>query len=113
MKEYIFSLIRTWTPIAAGQVAAWLALININLDGDTKLALASFLGGVLSALYYALVRLLEQKWPGAGVLLGVAKSPDSYSKGPARPADGLAAGIPDAGTPEGIQAVTDDTSDLG
>lgn len=109
MKDYIFSLIRTWTPIAAGQVAAWLALINIQLDGDSKLALSSFLGGVLSAVYYAVVRLIEQKWPGAGVLLGVAKSPDSYSKGQPITVD---ASVPDFAptTPDHVvEGVTDET----
>jgi hypothetical protein len=42
-----------------------------------------FLTGLLQAVYYTVVRVLEQKFPEVGVLLGAAKSPDAYSKGEA------------------------------
>lgn len=80
MNTLLASIIRTLVPLAVGQVTAWLLLVSIVLDEPTKAALGTFLGGLITAVYYLIVRLLEQRWPGIGVLLGLAKSPDSYSK---------------------------------
>jgi hypothetical protein len=35
---------------------------------------------VLTAIYYVAIRVLEQQWPGVGILLGLPSSPDTYSK---------------------------------
>jgi hypothetical protein len=83
------SLIRTYVPIIVGQVVAWLALANIQLDDAAQAGLSTFLGGLITAVYYTLVRLLEEKFPQFGWLIGLAKSPDSYSKGQQKPVEGL------------------------
>lgn len=80
MADLVPSLIRTWTPILVGQVAAWLALKGVNLDADTVVAASTALGGVISALYYLAVRLLEQKFPQLGILLGSTKKPEYQAK---------------------------------
>lgn len=81
MNPLAASLIRTYAPIIVGQVAAWLLLAHIALDLPTTVAFTSFVGGLLTAVYYTLARLLEERWPAAGALLGLAASPDTYSKG--------------------------------
>lgn len=80
MNPFIASLIRTIVPVAAGAVISWFALINLHIDAEGQTALASLLTAVLTGGYYLVVRLIEQKVPQAGWLLGLAKSPDSYSK---------------------------------
>jgi hypothetical protein len=87
MNALVASVIRTYTPIIVGQIAAWFILIHVPLDPATVVALTAVIGGLLSAIYYTLVRVLEQQWPGAGVLLGLTASPDTYSKGEPAPAE--------------------------
>lgn len=60
-----------------------LAYLGIEVPTETAVALTAGLSGLAMAAWYTLARILEQKWPAAGVLLGVASSPDSYSKGTA------------------------------
>lgn len=79
--DLIPSLIRTYVPIIVGALAGWLAALNINVTDDTKAALVLGISGLASAAYYTAIRLLEKRWPWFGSLLGLAKSPDSYSKG--------------------------------
>jgi hypothetical protein len=66
--------------VIVGQVAAWLLLVNVTLPTTALDGLSSFLGAALTAIYYVGVRVLEQQWPWAGVLLGLSASPDTYSK---------------------------------
>jgi len=75
------SLIRTYAPILVGAFASWLLTVGLDIDSETQAGLVIFLTGLLQAVYYTVVRVLEQKFPGIGVLLGAAKSPDAYSKG--------------------------------
>jgi len=79
MNTLILSLIRTYAPIVVGALAAWLLTLGVNLDAGAQTGLIVFLTGLLQAVYYTAVRLAEQRWPGVGVLLGAAKTPDSYS----------------------------------
>ena len=72
MSDYVISIIRTVVPIAVGYVVAWAAGFGVELDDGV---LVPALTGVVSAIYYGLVRFLEQKWPNLGWLLGVAKTP--------------------------------------
>lgn len=69
------SLIRTYVPIAVGAVLAWLASRGVNVDDGAAQGLVAFLTALLSALYYAVARLLESRWPQAGWLLGSPKQP--------------------------------------
>ncbi len=80
MADLVPSLIRTYVPILVGQVAAWLALKGVQLDDATVVAATAALGGLLSAVYYLVVRLLEQKFPQLGILLGSAKKPEYTGK---------------------------------
>jgi uncharacterized membrane protein (DUF441 family) len=75
MSDFIISAIRTYVPILVGAFVSWLALKGINLDSSTVLALGTALGGVVAALYYTIIRLLEKKFPQVGVLLGTAQQP--------------------------------------
>lgn len=81
MNALALSLIRTYVPAAVGALLSWLLTLGVQIDPATEAALVAAGAGLLTAVYYTLARLLEQKWPGAGVLLGATKSPDSYSKG--------------------------------
>ena len=80
MNPLVASVIRTIVPAAVGQVAAWLALLNVPLTPDAEAGLTTFLGFAFTAIYYLIVRVVEQQWPAFGVLLGLPKSPDTYSK---------------------------------
>lgn len=75
MNSFLTSIIRTYVPIAVGSLASYLALHGMELDATTLAGLTAFLGGIISAVYYLVVRLLEKKFPKVGVLLGVAAKP--------------------------------------
>lgn len=75
MNSFIISQIRTFVPIVVGALVAWLITLGIELDAETQTSLVITLTGVIQAVYYFLVRLLEKKWPQVGVLLGVASKP--------------------------------------
>lgn len=81
MSTGIISWIRTVVPVLVGSLVAWLVTLGVHLDKGTENALVVALTGLFTAGYYTLARLLEKKFPQAGVLLGVAQTPDSYSKG--------------------------------
>ena len=76
LTDYIVSLIRTYVPAAVAGLVAWLAAnYNIVLPDDTSAALALGVAGLVLAVYYGLVRALEQRWPWFGKLLGASKQP--------------------------------------
>lgn len=76
MNELVISYIRTGVPVLVGHVAGYLTSRGINLDPATQLALIEALGGLFTALYYFVVRLLEKYVsPQFGWLLGYAKMP--------------------------------------
>lgn len=81
MNALVASVIRTYTPIIAGQLGAWLIMIHMPVNPNLAVLLTALVGGGLSLAYYTLVRVLEQQWPMLGLLLGVPQSPDTYSKG--------------------------------
>lgn len=69
MNDYASSLIRTVTPVVVG----WLIALLPSLDSA---ATGAFVSSLLAALYYALVRVLEDRVsPKFGWLLGLAKTP--------------------------------------
>lgn len=80
MNALVASVIRTYVPVIVGQVASWLLLAHIVLPAPALVGLTAFVGGLLTAIYYGGVRILEQQWPSFGVLLGLTASPDTYSK---------------------------------
>ena len=76
MGDFGSSLVRTVVPIIAGALLTLLVNLGIDLDEDSTLALTTFLTGLLTAVYYLVVRFLEEKVsPQWGWLLGLAKGP--------------------------------------
>lgn len=77
----VASLARTFVPALVGGVLAWLATSGVPVDPQLEglLQVAFFAG--FTGMYYAAVRFVETKLPWVGILLGYAKSPDTYSKG--------------------------------
>lgn len=76
MSNYVQSIIRTWTPIIIGTVAAWLAAkTGVVVDEETKAGLIAATTGFAIGAYYAVIRKLEQKVPAIGWLLGLATQP--------------------------------------
>lgn len=82
MTTFVISLIRSNVPIVVGALLTWLVSLGIVVPEEGKVGLILFLVAFLSGFYYLIVRLLEERYPQIGILLGFAKSPDSYSKGP-------------------------------
>lgn len=76
MNNFVTSIIRTYVPIVVGAVVAWLVAHNINIDPDTQAGAIIALTGMLQAVYYYVVRLLERRYPQMGWLLGQASKPD-------------------------------------
>jgi hypothetical protein len=79
------SIIRTYVPIGVGALVSWFLTIGLDIDADGQAGLIVFLTGLSQAVYYAAVRALETRWPGVGVLLGAAKTPDAYTRGEVAP----------------------------
>lgn len=80
MTVFIISLIRTVIPVIVGAVLTTLAEAGLNIDEAGQQGLTTALFVLFTAIYYFIVRLIEQHVPWFGILLGYAKSPDSYSK---------------------------------
>lgn len=79
MSDQIVSLIRTWVPVAIGSVLTWLVGLGVVIPEDAEAGLAVGLTGVTIAVYYAVVRFLEKRWPWFGYLLG-RKTPPTYDE---------------------------------
>lgn len=77
----VLSFIRTIVPAIVGAVVGYLVSLGLEVDPEFQGALTAVLFAVFTALYYLIIRVIEMKFPMIGVLLGYAKSPDSYSKG--------------------------------
>lgn len=75
MSDAVTGLIRTWVPVGVGAFVAWLLAHNITIDPDAQKGLTVAATAVVIAVYYALVRLLESRWPWFGVLLGSTRQP--------------------------------------
>jgi len=75
MTDLITSLIRTLTPMLVGAVVAWLLTLGVQVDTATQTSAVVALTGLLQAVYYTAVTLLERKWPVFGKLLGKSGAP--------------------------------------
>jgi len=74
LKTLVFSFIRTVVPYIVSFFISMLLAAGIAVPEDLKIALGGFLTLAFGALYYLLVRLVEQYVaPKFGWLLGVAK----------------------------------------
>lgn len=75
LRDLIPSIIRTISPFIVGAVAAYFARKGITFDNELINNLKGALDVILGALYYIAVRLLEMKYPKAGLLLLMPKQP--------------------------------------
>jgi len=73
MNNFVVSLIRTYVPVIVGGVVSWLTAKGVAVDPQDAVTLAVALTGIVSAVYYFVVRWLENRWPKFGWLLGQAK----------------------------------------
>lgn len=69
-KNLLVSLKRTLVPILVGSISA--SFLGPYID---QAVIQSFVSGLISALYYTGVRLVEMLWPDAGILLGSKAQP--------------------------------------
>ena len=77
MSDQFVSLIRTWVPIVVGSLISWLASLGLDVGAQANTGLTIFLTALVIAVYYALVRALEKKWPVVGrFLLGSSRVPE-------------------------------------
>ena len=74
--DVLIGIVRTVVPAAVGTLLAWLGSKGLDLTQYGN-AVNAWLVPVVIGLYYTLARLLEQKWPVFGLLLG-AKKPAVY-----------------------------------
>lgn len=74
------SFIRTLVPFVVGGIVSFLAARGIDVKPEEAAQLGSLVTVVVGYVYYFIVRLLEQRYPRAGILLGIAKQP-TYKKG--------------------------------
>lgn len=80
MNPFVASLIRTIVPLLVGSAISWLVSMGIDIDESGVAYLSSFLTALFGGLYYVAVRYLEEKVPAFGWLLGLAQTPDSYTR---------------------------------
>lgn len=77
LTNYVTSLIRTWVPIGVGLLVTFLAThFNVVLSGKTGDALVAVVTAAAGAVYYSVVRLLEERYPQLGWLLGKPAKPN-------------------------------------
>jgi len=77
----VASLARTFVPALVGGLFTWLASTGLEVDPQLEGLITVAMFGLFTGMYYAAVRFVETKLPWVGILIGYAKSPDTYSKG--------------------------------
>ena len=76
MNDTIISFIRTYVPLLVATVVTWIAKrTGFVVPEDVSAQAVTLIIPLVAALWYALVRALESRWPSIGVLLGVPKAP--------------------------------------
>lgn len=75
-QDFGAAVIRTVAPYVTAAIVAFLVERGIDADAGQVSAAVVTIGG---SLWYAFVRMLEQRWPQAGWLLGSPKTP-TYTK---------------------------------
>jgi uncharacterized membrane protein (DUF441 family) len=79
MNDTIVSFIRTYVPVVVGTILAFLANRGFDIEINQNAVVVAVI-----AIYYAIARALEKRWPFFGVLLGVPKEP-AYEGTPGPP----------------------------
>lgn len=86
MNDYILSLVRTYVPIGCGLALTWLAReLGVVLDEDTGAMASTVAVALVTAAYYAAVRVLEAVDPRIGrvlLALGAGPAPTYGKRGP-------------------------------
>lgn len=77
----LWSLVRTYVPLALGVLFTWLASLGIDVSESDRVTLSAGIGALVAAVYYALARALERKWPALTILLGSPAQPAVYTNG--------------------------------
>lgn len=73
MNDYLVSNIRTLVPKVVAGALTWLGLkLGVDIDSAEAVIVSVTL---VEAVYYGVVRKLEEKVPAVGILLGVRKPP--------------------------------------
>jgi hypothetical protein len=89
------SIVRTVVPVLIGGVLGWLATLGIDFDQATDEGIVRAAETLITALvtiaYYVLVRIIEQRFPQLGILLGLPKAPVSYAHASTVPGEVLPA----------------------
>jgi len=67
----LLSIRRTIVPILVGLIMA--SFIGKYIDDVQELQ--NVLSSVIAAVYYAIIRIIETKWPKIGILLGAKTQP--------------------------------------
>ena len=79
MNPFAASLVRTIVPIVVGSILGLLTRVGLDIDLEGQQALSTLIDSAFIGAYYLVVRLIETKVPQIGWLLGLAKTPDSYT----------------------------------
>ena len=72
------SIVRTVVPVIVGAIASYLITLGVTLQEDVMAALSVIITAAATAIYYIVIRWLEQKFPKVGILLGWAAVPAGY-----------------------------------
>lgn len=72
LSDYGTSIVRTIVPFVVGAAVAYGAKAGFDLDAETVTPIATV---VIGAVYYAVVRKIEESKPEIGKLLGKAAEP--------------------------------------
>lgn len=76
IRDAVAAFIRTYVPVGVGLVLTLLARkYGVVIDDTISTSLTTGLAALVAAVYYAVVRLLEAKFPKLGWLLGFAVPP--------------------------------------
>lgn len=75
LTDTVVSYIRTYVPAAAGSIIGWAVANGLPVEKSTQDSLTAVLIVAFIALWYALARVLEKRFPAAGWLLGVPRQP--------------------------------------
>lgn len=67
--------IRTYVPIVVMWLVAAAADAGIVISDELSMTMTATIAGLVSAVYYALVRAVGQKFPWVERFLGVGKTP--------------------------------------
>ena len=72
------SVVRTGVPLLVGVGVSFAAAQGIHVSPETEAQVVVLLGAGAASLYHWVVRVLEERWPRFGWLLGVARAPDYH-----------------------------------